>query len=392
MSSLIALFFLAQTLAALALLRRLARRNNRPRPLLPPAFAQSNNPQRAVTLVIPARNEANRIASCLQGAVRQGPEVAEILVVDDESDDGTAEVARAVGDERLGIVRGKPLPVGWIGKAWALEQGLQAAKTPWILCLDADARPAPGLVAAALRAADEDGVSALSIAPRFIVESAGERWLHPALLTTLIYRLASSSALNGEDVNNKFVDRRRLVSGQCFLFETEALRKAGGFTAVRSAFAEDLAIAERLARHGTAVSFRDGASLLEVKMYRSFKETWTGWGLTLALNENTTAARQLLDVAMLSLVQAAPLPVLAFSLFYAQTLQGWMWLVPALNVLLLLIRLGVLRGTGASYKPATDLYWLSPLADILAVARIVLSAVRPPRGWRGRSYTRKSAW
>jgi dolichol-phosphate mannosyltransferase len=268
---------------------------------------------------------------------------------------------------------------------------LQAARTEWILCLDADMRPAPGLVAAALLGAQEDKAGALSIAPRFIVDTRGERWLHPALLTTLIYRLAPSSVRATRSRKRWFADRRRLVSGQCFLFETEALRKAGGFTAVRSAFAEDLAIAEQLARHGTAVSFRDGGSLLEVKMYRSFRETWTGWGLTLALNENTRAGRQLIDLTTLALVQAAPLPVLAVLLLHAGSIHGWMWSFLTLNVGLLLVRLGVLRGTAASYKPATDFYWVSPTADILAVARIILSALRPPRRWRGRTYERKPA-
>jgi hypothetical protein len=87
-----------------------------------------------------------------------------------------------------------------------------------MLCLDADTRPAPGLTAAALAAACAEGADALSVAPRFIVETAGERWLHPALLTTLIYRLGGGAMSP---------THRGFVNGQCLLLRAEAVRRAG---------------------------------------------------------------------------------------------------------------------------------------------------------------------
>ncbi len=361
-----------QVVAAAALLRRLGRGRPRLLSAAPPAADA-----RAITIVIPARNEARRIRRCVAGAVMQGGEVSEILIVDDESEDETAAVARAAGDARLRVIRGAPPPPGWTGKSWALEQGLRAVKTEWALCLDADARPIRGLAAALLTDARASGVDALSAGPRFLVETAGERWLHPALLTTLIYRLGGGEPAAG---------RRRFVNGQCMLLRTETLRRAGGFAAASTAFADDFALADALARMGVRLVFRDGAKFLEVKMYGSGRETWREWGRTLALNEVTTPVRQIQDVAFLALTQAAPLPLLA--------LLGFAWrdagfvdaALLTVNGLLLSIRIAVLCAAAHCYRPARGFYWLSPLADPLAVVRIALSALWPRREWRGRRY------
>ena len=95
----------------------------------------------AISIVVPARDEATRIGPLL-AAVVGAPGVAEVIVVDDESTDGTADVARAGGAT---VVTGEPLPAGWAGKAWALQQGLDAASGDWVVFLDADTRPSPEL-------------------------------------------------------------------------------------------------------------------------------------------------------------------------------------------------------------------------------------------------------
>src|SRR4051794_33042089 len=107
-------------LVAALVLARLARGRDLPPPLAPGAPP----PQGTVSVVVPARDEAERIAGVL-APLRDEPGVTEVLVVDDESSDATAEVAASYGAR---VVRGAPLPDGWAGKAWALEQGLQAAR------------------------------------------------------------------------------------------------------------------------------------------------------------------------------------------------------------------------------------------------------------------------
>jgi dolichol-phosphate mannosyltransferase len=384
-----AILLLAQVSATGVVLKRLLPGRRRRPPLRytpPPANSLIKG---ALTVVIPARNEEARIRDCLSGVMSQGPEVAEVLVIDDQSSDNTANVARSVPDKRIRVIEGRRLPNGWVGKAWALEQGLRAAKTEWVLCLDADVRPAPGLAYAALQAASEEEADLLFIAPQFLVETSGERWLHPALMTTLIYRLGPGDAFPGRRPDRKKDSReRQMISGPCFLYRSEALRKSGGFYPVRRAFAEDALMASHLTGLGFLVSFRNGAPLLEAKMYNSFSQTWKGWGVSLALNEVTPPLQQTSDILALVLTQAAPLPILLALTASLQSLSELSWYLWVLNGFLFLIRMIILGATAGSYHPATGAYWLSPLADIPAVLRIFVSVVKPPRKWRGRSYQR----
>ena len=102
-----------------------------------------------VSAVIPARDEAARIGPCVLAA-RADPGVSEVIVVDDESTDGTAAAAARAGAR---VIPGLPLPAGWVGKQWALQQGLEVASGEYVLTLDADTRPRPGLAAALVTAA-----------------------------------------------------------------------------------------------------------------------------------------------------------------------------------------------------------------------------------------------
>ncbi len=173
-----------RAVVASMVLSRLARGRSLPPPLAPGAPA----PKGTVSVVVPARDEEARIAGVL-APLRDDPAVAEVLVVDDESSDRTAEVAEGYGAR---VVRGAPLPAGWAGKPWALEQGLRAAGGEWIVFLDADVRPKPGLVAALVERAQ--AFDLFSAGPRFICDTHLERCLHAAFLTTLVWRFGPTGA------------------------------------------------------------------------------------------------------------------------------------------------------------------------------------------------------
>src|SRR4051794_19181611 len=117
-----------QFAAAAVAIARLARGRRRHPPL-------SARPAPAsVSVLVPARDEAARIGPCLEGL----REVAEVIVIDDGSSDATAAVARAAGAR---VLTAPPKPDGWVGKSWALQQGLEAATGDVVVCLDADTRP-----------------------------------------------------------------------------------------------------------------------------------------------------------------------------------------------------------------------------------------------------------
>ena len=333
-----------------------------------PALQAGTSPAPAgrISVVIPARDEALRITPCLE-ALRADPDVAEVLVVDDCSSDGTAEIA-----ERLGarVISGAPLPAGWVGKPWALQQGLRAAVGDIVVTLDADTRPQPGLVrelAAVLLAEPETCLVTGGV--RFLCVSNAERALHPSMLATLVYRTGALDALDHQPSPGRVV-----ANGQCLCARRGVLLAAGGFGLAAAHMTDDVALARALARAGWRIAFVDAAELLEVRMYESAAETWREWGRSIAMADVTGPAAQVLDLATIWLTLVAP-PV--------RLLTGR---ATHLDAALVLLRLLVLAGLARVYTHRGAAFWLSPLVDSLSAVRLTVSAVRPRKVWRGRSY------
>lgn len=369
-----------QLVAAVVLLLRLLPGRRR-HPPIPPAGA----PAGSVSVVLPTLNEARRLGPCIDGLMRQGAEVAEILVVDSASGDGTREIvaAAAVCDPRIRLVDDGPLPPGWVGKVWALERGLTEARSPWLLCVDADIAPRSGLVGGVVAAAARNGYEVLSLAPRFAGQGGWERWLQPALLTTLVYRVGAAGP------SGEVGAERVMANGQCFLARRELLLEHGGFAPARESYSDDVTLARYLARRGVRVGFMDGSRLFDVRAYTSALETWREWGRSLDLKDSTNALRQWGDVLFLLLVQGVPVPVLAWLAWTAARGAPWgatMTALLAVNASLLAVRLMMCVALRRSYERRGLPFWLSPLADPLAALRIFLSTVRRPASWRGRSF------
>ena len=322
-------------------------------------------PMRTISVVIPARDEAQRIGPLLD-AIVGAPGVAEVIVVDDQSSDATAEIARQAGAT---VVSGAPLPDGWAGKAWAVQQGISAATSDWVVTLDADARPDPRLPTALVARAIADRLDLLTVGGRFECPTPGSRWLHPAMLTTLVYRFGPPGAPPAKP-------DRMMANGQCMALPRVPFLAAGGMEPVRGEVVEDLALARHMATGGRRVGFLDGSELLSVRMFESLGDAWTGWGRSLALPGVEPRRRQLFDLAIVVLAQALPIPRLLLG-------RG-----DIIDVVLAVTRLGTLAGTRRAYERTDAAYWLSPLADPVAALAIARGITRRGRQtWRGRSYT-----
>ena len=356
-----ALSLAARLTAGVVAVSRLARAAGADRPVTA-AGADVPGP---ITVVVPARDEAERIGPLLD-ALSSAPDVAEVIVVDDESGDDTAGVARRAGAR---VLPGSPLPAGWAGKAWALQQGIEAAAPGWVVTLDADTRPEPDLPRSAVARAASGGYDLLTVGGRFECPSSPARWLHAAMLTTLVYRFGPPGSGGGRR------GARSLASGQCTVVRRDAFLAAGGMGLVAGAVVEDVALARRLAADGRRVGFLGAPDLLAVRMFESLPATWTGWARSLALPGVEPRRRQLADLAVLALAQALPLPRLLAR-------RG-----DLVDVALAACRLGTLVGTRTAYDRLDAGYWLSPLADAPAVAAVARGvARRRPHTWRGRTY------
>ncbi len=339
----------------------------------------------AVSVVIPTLNEAKRIRPCLAGLSKQGYEVREIIVVDSNSQDGTPELVKDIGtqDPRFRLINDPPLPYDWIGRPWALHNGFLASspQSKWILGIDADTQPQLGLVASLLTIAEKEGYDLISLSPQFILKYPGEWWLQPALLMTLLYRFESA----GVQAN---ASEQVMANGQCFLCRRSVLEKLAGYSSAKNSFCDDVTLARHIAAQGFKVGFLDGAKIFKVRMYEGVKETWQEWGRSLDLKDAATPSQIWGELWLLLMVQGLPLPLLVtFSIclplgYSSLTLT----IATGLSFFLVIIRFALLFAIAPSYQGSSLFFWLSPLADPLAVWRIFLSAITRPTRWRGRNY------
>jgi dolichol-phosphate mannosyltransferase len=377
-SVLVLALVVAQGGALVVLSRRLARGRHR----LPAAEPRlDGTADTSVSVVVPARNEAERIGPCLDGLRQQGQPLIEAIVVDGASTDATPAIvdAATVVDSRIRRIVEPPRPRGYVGRPWAIAAGCASARGDWVLVVDADTVPRPGMVAGAVAAARAHGFDVVSFAPRIVAPSAGARWLQPAFLTTLVYRFGPAG-LGETDPD------RAMANGQCMLMRRPVLERAGGYGVAADSYADDIRIVRHLARHGARVGFLDGPALLDVVMYRSGRETWRAWPQSLSMRDATRPVWQWLDAIFLVLAQALPLPLLAALAIWWRALdapRGAIVALATLNAALIALRGLLAIATGHSFARRGLPYWLSPLADAAAVLRVIETTVRRGREWRG---------
>lgn len=385
--SVLALWALAgvQGMLLLALLLRLLPGRTRRAPVPPRTTPRTDT---SVTVIVATLNEAHRIGPCLEGLMQQPAPLQEILVVDSRSTDGTRALVEAAArrDPRIRLVTDDPLPPGWVGKVWALETGLRQARSEWVLGIDADTEPQPGLVPAVVDAADALGYDVVSFGPRFAGQTAAERFVQPAMLLTLVYRCGAAGAKDPPP-------DRVMANGQCFLARRSVLEAHGGYTSARASFCDDVSLARHVAAQGARVGFLDGSRIIRVRAYSSLREMWREWGRSFDLKDATPMWRRWFDVALVWSAQALPIPimmVLALSGAIASIAHPEAWgageIAFLINVVALIVRLLMLVALRNSYAERGWSFWLSFLSDIPAAVRLSISTARQPRAWRGRAY------
>jgi hopene-associated glycosyltransferase HpnB len=207
-----------------------------------------------VAVVIPARNEAAGIGDCIASLLRQDyAGECNVILVDDDSSDGTAGIARraaaaADAEHRLTVIPGRPLPAGWTGKLWAVKQGVEAAQAgarpaDCLLLTDADIVYQPGMLSSLVARAMRDGLVLTSLMVELRCESVAERSLIPAFIF-FFQMLYPFSWVNRPE------RATAAAAGGCMLVRADALRQAGGIDAIRGALIDDCALAKVLKAQG----------------------------------------------------------------------------------------------------------------------------------------------
>ncbi|HEV7898986.1 MAG TPA: glycosyltransferase [Planosporangium sp.] len=372
--------------------------------------ARPSHTDRSVAVLLPLRDEAHRVQPCLHSllAQRDVPNL-EIVVLDDGSTDGTAEIVRAVAGRRVKLIAGRPLPAGWLGKPHACAQLAAAAGAEILVFVDADVVLAPHAVAAAVallesgdestgESGDESGdestdqsanespgdstnestnesVDLVSPYPKIVAGSVGERLVQPLLqwswLTFLPLRAMERSR------------RPSLAAagGQFFAVRAQAYARAGGHAAVRGRVLEDIELARAVKRSGGRIALADGSRLATCRMYTSWRELVDGYGKSLWASFGSPAGA----VAVAAMLVA--LYVLPFAALLAGSLAGSMaWATAGLVGYLAGVagRVVAARATGGRWFPDA----LAHPASIVAFTFLILVSFRRRQQgkltWKGR--------
>ena len=338
-----------------------------------------------VSVIIPARNEAAAIADCVRSFAAQTLAPMQILVVDDNSTDGTDDILARLTTSlpRLQTLRAPAPPPGWLGKPAACWHGAEAARGAWLLFADADTVARPHLVAALIACAQAHHIDLLSLQPVQTLRSLPEAVILPAGALTFGL-LQDVARLNAGEV--------AVANGQCLLIRADVYRAVGGHAhaSVRGRILEDLALARLAHTAGQRVEIRDGGDGISTRMYRSGAALWEGVTKMAAelFGGGSLWRASALSVLLLAVgVAAAAFPIMAlWQAFTGPTPGAWLIAsgasVPSLIILVAHIGLSrtVLRAplwTTLLYPVG---YGLAGVAGLVSVYRHATGTVV----WRGR--------
>jgi len=234
--------------------------------------------KKAVTVLVPMRNEAENVPEFISALVSQmGVKKLKFIIINDGSTDKTAELLETVigGDSRFTIIDSPALRTEWLGKVSALQSGYEAAESDYIVTLDADVRLEPNAIMRSITQLERLRLDFISPYPRQIALTFSEKLIQPLLhwswMATVILRLAEKYPRRSTAVAN----------GQFFVVRSSALKKINGFASVSNQILDDIELARSLIAAGFKGVVTEGSSIASTRMYGSFDEIRQGYGKSL---------------------------------------------------------------------------------------------------------------
>ncbi|MFE1406135.1 glycosyltransferase [Streptomyces sp. NPDC058770] len=344
----------------------------------------------SVAIVVPARDEADMLPVSLPSLLTQDyPGVAEVFVVDDCSEDGTGDVARALSVRYGGLPvtvtsPGEPEP-GWTGKLWAVRHGMalaRARRPEYLLLTDADIAHEPDSLRELVSAAVSGGFDLVSQMARLRVSSVWERLVVPAFVYFF-------SQLYPFRWVNRAGARTAAAAGGCVLLRTKAADRARVPESIRQAVIDDVSLARAVRRGGGRIWLGLAERVDSVRPYPRLADLWRMVARSAYTQLRHSPVLLLGTVLGLALVYLAPPVALVAGLLSGGPVAAWAggaaW--------------AVMAGT---YLPMLRYYrqspWSAPLLPFTALLYLLMtvdSAVRHHRGrgaaWKGRTYARPEA-
>jgi chlorobactene glucosyltransferase len=337
----------------------------------------------SLSMIVPARNEERQIERCVRSLLASRHPDFEVIAVDDRSGDATREILDRVATQepRLAVVAGAPLPQGWIGKSWAVAQGVDVARGEWLLFTDADTVHDPLGASSAQRSAIDGGYDVVSLLTDQETIGTAERLFLPTILFVILLGIGAL-----DDVNDPRKRDAAIFNGQYIMASRKAYMAVGGHAAVRNEIAEDLELARLFKRDGRFRTLLAGSNaLVRTRMYRSFGEIWRGFVKNFALGARGHGTQAVAGLTLLACV--SPLsPILLVALLFSRAWIAATVLAVAMAAVIAIAESGM---RAMRFRPGSGLAVPLGLALTLAIFSTSLFLMRVGRGveWRGRRYS-----
>lgn len=317
-----------------------------------------------VSVLIPARNEAENIGLLIEGLQKQTHQKIEIIVFNDQSEDNTKEIVEsyAKNDERISLINSKKLPANWLGKNYACYRLAQKAKGKFYLFLDADVSAKPELVSHTLGFVQKHETGLLSIFPKQEMKTPGEKvtvpLMHYILLSMLPLVLVRKSPYASHSAAN----------GQFMLFDAAIYDKIQPHRIMKKEKVEDIKISRLLKRQKISVACLTGTELITCRMYQSFSDAVNGFSRNIIMFFGNS---YFFAVTFWLVVTLGFLPVLIFSntLFFIY--------------LGLFILTKIFVSLAAKQSIVNNLLLFFP--QQIAMAAMIFKSIKGHQTWKGRN-------
>ena len=331
------------------------------------------------SVLVPARNEEDNIGDCVMGLLAQDYPDFQLIVLDDNSTDQTWEILGqfAVKDQRLKLIKGKPLPADWLGKHWACHQLAEEADGELLLFVDADTVHGPDMLRCTAAAMSGEQAALISALPRQHVVTWSEMLSIPAFYLGMLCgvpmgltRLQSNPLLFA-------------CLGQFLVFRRSAYNASGGYAAVRQNIVDDLAIGRRIHAMGLRYRLLDGNGQVSCRMYRNFDQVWKGLTKSTFATFNFDPFFMVFMQLLILAVFVSPIIVLIIA--FAQPIIPW----EVASMSGLAIILSLLLWSISNYRFHFPLYLILIYAfsalfmTVIALASMVLT-IQGKALWKGR--------
>ena len=247
-----------------------------------------------LTIVVPARNEEANLIPCIESLISQTCKDFQIIIVDDQSEDKTPDIAKKYASEYdyIHYISIKEKPTGWVGKNYALFTAYREVKSPYVLFIDADVRLNKHCIENSITLAKDNNIYLLSYAAHQECKTIFEYAVQP-MIFHILNILYPFKGINDQPGSNA------VVNGIFILIKTDIYQKAGTHEAIKNEILEDVKLAHNVEKAGGKIYFSYAPGLIQVRMYHNLSEIITGWSKNIFALLNYSILKSIMLIVLL---------------------------------------------------------------------------------------------